>query len=138
MIFIFKKLILIVTIILATTLCNTCEKLTDPISDSKFQIYVDSLHVTETVSLSDTVICRFWGFIGSNLCYQFSHFETGKNLDNIYLKLWGYNTGGEICATALSELRGKEYKFIAEQRGALIINVLQPDNSVLKDSILVQ
>lgn len=138
MIFIFKKFIVIITIILATTLCNTCEKITDPISDSYFRIYVDSLHVTETVSLSDTVICRFWGYIGPNLCYQFSHFEVEHNSGNVNYKLWGFNTGAEICATAISSLNGKEYKFIAEHQGKIIINVLQPDNSVLKDSVLIQ
>jgi len=135
---IFEKLIVVTIIILTVTFYNSCEKLTDPISGDKFQISVDSLHVPETVSLSDTVICRFWGFIGSNLCYQFSHFETGKNLDNIYLKLWGYHSGADICATAISSLSGKEYKFAAEQQGIIIINILQPDNSVLKDSVLVQ
>ena len=131
------KLIFLIIIILFIASIQTCKKLIDPISNNKFQIFVDSLQVPETINLMDTVNCKFYGFIGSNLCYQFSHFEVEKVSGQIYFKLWGFNTGNEICATAESKLKGKEYKFVAVNRGVLKINVLQPDNTVLKDSVMI-
>ncbi len=116
---------------------NCCVKSTDSISESKFRIKVDSLNVPDSIAFNDTLICKFWALIGSNLCYQFSNFETKLNPKQIDIKLWGYHTESEVCATAVSVLRGKEYKFIPEAKGLFQINVFQPDNSILKDSVLV-
>jgi hypothetical protein len=132
------KLIWFFEILLIGISYNTCKKLTDPISENKFQIYVDSLHVPDSVSFSDTVVCKFWAFIGYDLCYRFSHFETNQEIQPINFKLWGYHTGDNMCLQALSKLSGKEYKFVAVRKGLIRINVLQPDNSVLKDSVFVK
>ena len=133
----YRRIISLILILMSIFFYNTCKKSTSPILNNKFQILVDSLNVPETVNLSDTINCKFWAFIGPNLCYQFSHFETTKNSEYISIKLWGFNTGANVCATAISELRGKEYKFVAEQKGIFRINVLQSNNSILKDSVLV-
>ena len=134
----YKKTITLFIILTSVCIFNYCKMSTEPISNAKFQIQVDSLFVPNTISLNDTLVCKFWAIIGPDLCHQFSHFETKLNSKQIDFKLWGYNTGAEICATAVSELSGKEYKFIPESKGIFLINVFQPDNSILKDSVLVK
>ena len=133
-----KKTVVLIIILLSISFYNTCNNSTDPILNKQFQMHVDSLVAPDTVSLMDTIVCKFWAFVGPNFCYQFSHFETINDSEKIDFKLWGCYTGENVCATAIRELRGKEYKFVAEQQGIIRINVLQPNNSILKDSVFVK
>ncbi|NQT27692.1 hypothetical protein HQ585_20215 [candidate division KSB1 bacterium] len=131
----YKCLIFILMIILSFLFCKS-EDPNSP-SDEKFVIQVDSIQVESEINLNDTLSVKFWGIIGPDLCYGFHHFEVHTEPHQIYFTLWGFHTNDDICATALSELRGKEYNFKPQNKGTLLITVHQPDNSVLIDSVLV-
>jgi len=100
-------------------------------------IQVDSISVQDSVALDDTLICKFYGIIGPNLCYQFSHFESKINTERIEFKLWGEKTGDDNCATAISYLNGKAFKTELYSKGMYFLNVIQPDSSVLRDSVFI-
>lgn len=130
----YQAMVFIILIILVVF----CES-EDPNSpqDNRFAIQVDSIQVASTVHVNDTLTTRFWGMIGPNLCYQFSHFEVETEPFRIAFALWGDHPGDEVCAQAISELRGQEYRHVTADKGWFSIVVYQPDQSTLTDSVLV-
>lgn len=116
-----------------------CFKMRSPVlpSENKFIIQVDSIQVTNTINFKDTLSIKFWAFIGPDLCFQFLKFEVSTQLQQIDFTLWGYHTRDDVCALAISELRGDAYKYVPTDKGMLRIVVHQPDNSTLKDSVSV-
>jgi len=102
-----------------------------------YKVKVDSIKIIQNSELGDTVLLRFYGFVGQNYCYQFSHFEVAKKDQKIDFSIWGYYSGEEICAEAIRKLKGKKYKLIPAKKGKLNINIIQPDNTVLKYSTYI-
>ena len=44
--------------------------------ETTFVIKVDSIHVADTINLDETLRIEFFGTIGDNGCYSFSHDES--------------------------------------------------------------
>ncbi len=80
----------------------------------------------------------FDGFVGSNGCHRFSHFEVNEKVSELQITVWGskpnFNT---VCPTVIVNL-DKKYKTMFKQIGIKKIVVHQPDNSLLVDSVFVQ
>lgn len=106
----------------------------------RFKIRVDTIISTDTIIVGDTIKFKLYGYIGSNLCYSFSHFERyGPTPANNYkISVWGKYVPAPTCALAVAHLRGKEYRVIPQQQGIFILSIIQPDYSILKDSVIVR
>ena len=107
-------------------------------SPQLFRVKVDSIQHATSVALNDTVTLRMYGVIGGDGCHSFSHFKENKQSLRLDIEVWGTRSPARICSAVMVYLNGKQYKFIAYQRGKLYINIHQPDGSVLTDSVLVQ
>lgn len=104
-----------------------------------FKIMVDSLSHQDTISVSDTLKIKFYGFVGPDGCHKFSHFEEHKNASELELTVWGSKPDFQTaCPEILVYLDGKEYKTVLNQTGNYQIKINQPDNSILIDSVYVQ
>jgi hypothetical protein len=113
---------------------------TEPENDyTNFKIMVDSLSHPDTISVTDTLKIKFYGFVGPDGCHKFSRFEEHKKTNELELTVWGSKPNFQtVCPTVLVYLDGEEYKTIFNQAGLYRIKINQPDNSILLDSVYVQ
>ena len=103
-----------------------------------FKINVDDITSSDTALVGDTLIFKLDGYIGTNGCYSFSHFEENRKSFESTIIVWGKWTPGEVCTDAEVHLYGREYKVEAFERGTYYLKIRQPDNSILLDSIVVK
>jgi hypothetical protein len=103
-----------------------------------FVVPVDSIQVPNTLRMGDTLCIRFWGTIGTNACYAFSHFEIRQDSLKAEITVWGTLTPAEICAQVMVEMLGKELKLVAKKRGTFIIVVHQPGGSMLRRHVKIE
>ena len=113
---------------------------TEPENDyTYFKIMVDSLSHPDTISVSDTLKIKFYGFVGPDGCHKFSRFEEHKKTNELELTVWGSKPNFQTaCPEVLVYLDGEEYKTVLNQIGNYQIKINQPDNSILLDSVYVQ
>ncbi|HSW55119.1 MAG TPA: hypothetical protein VLH59_08520, partial [Ignavibacteriaceae bacterium] len=79
------KLFIISFILLFQYSCST-----EPENDyTYFKIMVDSLSYQDTISVSDTLKIKFYGFVGPDGCHKFSRFELHKKTNDLELTVWG-------------------------------------------------
>ena len=105
---------------------------------TQFIVRVDSIAHTSFAALNDTIAIRFFGTIGPDGCFSFSHFETTNESLQLDITVWGDHQEATVCPAVMVYLDGKEYRFVAGQMGWFKINVHQPDAAIMRDSIIVK
>ena len=129
------KYLIVIAIILLQYSC-----LTEPENGyTLFRIDVDKITHPDSVSVNDTLIIKFDGYIGPNGCHSFSHFQVNENVNEIDIVVWGKRPNDDlVCPTVIVALDGEEYKTLLKQKGVLKIIVHQIDHSLLIDSVFVR
>ena len=98
-----------------------------------FTVQVDSLQVTAEPAEGDTLVIRFYGVVGPNLCHSFSHFEVERDPHRLDITVWGkHRDTGAPCAAAIRFLDGEAYSVHPLFDGDFLIVVHQPDESTLE------
>ncbi|MBE9512060.1 MAG: hypothetical protein IMY71_14420 [Bacteroidetes bacterium] len=105
--------------------------------DTYFIVEVDSIDLTDTITTADTLFISFYGTVGNNSCYSFSHFYPQTNEDTINVEVWGKLAPGENCDSGLVYLEGEQLNIINFDEGTYFVHVKQPDGSLLTDSLAV-
>ena len=105
-------------------------------------VAVDSLLVPAQASTSDTLCVRFESDRCHSCCWQFDRFEVERDSLSIRFVLWGKDTRLREGQGDCRNLPGchwldEEYCLQDVFPGMLHIAVLQPDGSVLRDSVLI-
>lgn len=103
-----------------------------------FAVHVDSIAHAPSVLLDDTIAIKMYGTIGTNGCYSFSYFDDTLEPLRLDLTVVGERSASTVCAEVMVYLDGKEYRCVARQKGWFTINIRQPDESNLRDSVLVE
>lgn len=117
---------------------TSCEDKDEPNYES-FLIQVDSIQVSDNITINEPFDIRFYGIIGTNGCYQFSQFETEKQGNNIIIKAWGkFDKGSNICPTVMVYLDNEKLNYQFDEKGTYTIKVMQPDNDFLEKQISVE
>ena len=113
---------------------------TEPENDyTYFKIMVDSISHPNTISVSDTLKIKFYGFVGPDGCHKFSRFEEQKISNVLELTVWGSKPNFQTaCPEVLVYLNSEEYKTVLNQIGNYLIKINQSDNTFLLDSVYVQ
>ena len=129
------KCLLVIFVFLLLYSCST-----EPENDCiDFMIKVDKLTHSDTVSVNDSLTILFDGFVGSDGCHRFTHFEVIKKVNEIQIAVWGSKPNFDtVCPAVIVNLNGKEYKTLFKQIGIHKIVIHQPDNSLLIDSVFVE
>jgi hypothetical protein len=106
---------------------------------TEYKIKVDSLVHPNAIVLGDTLLIKFYGFVGPDGCHSISRFQEIKKPDEIEIIVWGKKPDFRTACTAvIVEMRGTRYEVIPEQKGLFLIRINQPDDSYLVDCVLVQ
>lgn len=125
--------------ILFCSACILCACSTEPNNEQYlFIVQVDSIAHPQSVLLHDTITIQFYGTIGYNGCYSFSYFDASLEPLKLDIAVIGELSNDNVCPSVMVYLDGKEYKCEAKQKGWFKINIRQPDNSFLRDSLLVK
>ena len=97
----------------------------------EFVIHVDSVEAPATVRFDEPLELKFYGTIGSNLCYAFDRFEGEQSGSRLELTLWGRSefSANESCPTAISRLEGRSFVKAAPHLHPVTVVVHQPDGS---------
>ena len=103
-----------------------------------FKIHVNKITSSDTVSIGDTIKFKLDGLVGNDGCYSFSHFDELRIGLNSSISVWGNYTPAGACTLALVTLSGKEYRVIPVQKGIFCLSIIQPDYTILKDSIVIR
>jgi hypothetical protein len=113
-----------------------------------FTIKVDSIAAPESIRLGNSFSAKFYGMIGGSSCYQFNKVERQSQSAGEELKFQGVNTESPntACLDVVMYLNdddyysntGKTLQFTPKSKGIFTISIRQPDNSVLKRTIIVE
>ncbi|MBK9099053.1 MAG: hypothetical protein IPM14_13210 [bacterium] len=105
----------------------------------EYKIKVDSLVHPNSILLGDTLLIKFYGFVGPDGCHTISRFEEIKKPEEVEIQVWGKKPDfPTVCSAVIVEMRGTIRKVVPEQQGLFLVKVKQPDNSYLIDSVFVQ
>lgn len=106
---------------------------------TEYQIKVDSLVHPNAIVLGDTLLIKFYGFVGPDGCHTISRFEEIKKPEEVEIQVWGKKPDfPTVCPAVIIEMRGTIRKVVPEQQGLFLVKVKQPNDSYLIDSVLVQ
>ena len=123
--------------ILAIVMLTSCDKGVEN-GSTEFVVKVDSIAHTSFAASNDTMTVQFFGTIGPDGCFSFSHFETTRQPLQLDVTVWGQRTAASAFPAVMVYLDGREYKFALGEMGWFKINVHQPDGSVMRDSIMIK
>ena len=132
-----KNLLIIIILSISFSLLN-CS--TEPEGEyQEYQIKVDKVTLSDTISVHDTLSLKFDGFVGPNGCHRFKYFAVVNKSNEITIAVLGEKpTFSSICTDQVIYLDGKEYKLKLAASGNYKIKINQPDNTSLIDSVYVK
>ncbi len=102
----------------------------------EFLIQVDSITGPASVSSTETLTVRFYGFLGPSGCHVLDHVDRNRTPDALELIFHGEDRGG-TCTQALVFLDHQE-EIAPPFQDPFIILVRQPDGSVLEKVVRVR
>ncbi len=103
-----------------------------------FYMEIDSLSAPAEIMQTDTLHITFYS-VPMSCCYNFYRYEVpGLVFSDNTLRIWiiGRETHNLACAS-LPRVIEMEYEVTSMLAGYYYIEVVQPDDSVLRDSVLV-
>ena len=119
-------------------LSTSCVQETKPDYKS-FIVQVDSVQISNSITPNTLFDIYFYGIVGTNSCYEFSHFMTEKSDNEIIIEPLGkQDLGSEICASVMVYLNGERLSYVIEESGDYLLKIRKPDNSFLIKEITVE
>lgn len=99
----------------------------------RYIIEVDSVSVALSIAAGDTLVARFWGYVGPNSCHAFEGFEADPQPHRVDLTLWTkyFRRIGAGCVEESVYLDGVAYRQGPLAAGEFTLVVHQPDGSTL-------
>jgi len=133
-----SKLIIIYTIIIVLVSISiaSCDD-DQPMKpyETKYHIYVDSLYLQNEVLQTEILDITFYITFKSS-CYNFHSFETSYDSRVLKVKLVG-EIQHQVSCLLLVRCEEKTLPITGFPTGMSYIEVLQPDGTILEDSVLV-
>ncbi|MFC2104909.1 hypothetical protein ACFLS4_06110 [Bacteroidota bacterium] len=133
-----KIKLVIFNLLLVIGLFVSCEE-NDKTEYKSYIIQIDSVEVSNNVVANIPVDIYFYGTVGTDGCYKFSHFKTDKLNNEILVECSGkQNVTSGACPTVMVYLNGEKLSYLFEETGNYLIRIKQPDNSFLEKEIIVE
>ena len=102
-----------------------------------YTIQVDSLYFSPNVTAGDTLVVRFWGFVGPSTCHEFWGFDTYRDSFEIRVEAIGVQWFDRVCGASMEYLWGEPLSVYPLYAGDLTLEVLQPGGAALVETIHV-
>lgn len=109
------------------------------IQNDTFVIEIDSVEVPDNVTANTPFVLRFYGLVGTDGCYQFSHFRQ-QVYDNVVLvtSIGTHKSGAVDCPAVMVYLEGEPLTLTLNEPGKYLLTVQQPDNQIMETEIGVE
>ena len=121
-----------------TGLLVSCED-NDKTEYKSFLVQVDSVEISNNITTNTPFDIEFYGTIGTDGCYKFSHFETSNSDNEILIECWGkQDVSSDVCPQVMVYLDGEKLTYSIDGSGNYLIKIKQPDNSFLEKEIIVE
>ncbi len=111
---------------------------TDIPNYTTFVMKIDSIQHPSSVLLGRKLDIKFYGTIGPNGCYTFSHFDPSLQGRNINVTVYGQHSDATTCDMAVSYLNGAMLSVSQLDTGRYIIHVSQPNPPDIFDTVYVR
>lgn len=118
---------------------SSCDMFTD-YGPTYFKIQVDSITVADTVNISDTLVIKFHGTVGTNACMHFWDIEYKLNNNQLELTLWGYEENtyrNTNCTPANVKLENVVFRTRDINHGEFKITIHQKSGADFVKSIYI-
>ncbi len=131
--------LIITTILGYMIMVPGCVKFDDDDTEQEtyFLVKVDSIDLTDTITVSDTLSISFYGTVGTTDCYSFYQFYPVTIIDTLIVEVLGMLAPGENCDSVMVYLEGEQLNVYNFDEGTYFVHVKQPDGSLLTDSLTV-
>lgn len=134
----FKEILVVFYLLFVTGILVSCED-SENNEYKSFLVQVDSVEISNNIITDSPFDIEFYGTIGTDGCYEFSHFETSISDNKINIKCWGkQDISSEVCPQVMVYLNGEKLIFSINESGKYMVKVKQPDNSFLEKEIIVE
>ena len=141
----YRRILLLPVFLLAVVVMpltmQACSEATQPEYFSQtFKIWVDSLTVTPSLAVGDTLEATFFGYVGPNDCHSFAGFSEKIFEHRLELTLWTryFRSVNEGCVWGTVYLLGEPYRYSPSTPGPLELVIHQPGGSTLTRTIQVE
>lgn len=133
-----KTLLICLSSFILLCILSSCED-EHELNYESFLIMVDSIQMSDKITINDSFSIKFYGTIGTNGCYQFLQFKTEEQEKNIIIEAWGkIDKNSNICPTVMVYLDNEKLNYLIKEKGIYTIKVKQPDDTYLEKQILVE
>jgi len=105
---------------------------------TEFKIKVDRIEAPQNINFGEKITFKLFGTVGRNGCYEYSHIYENVNIVKANIIVWGKHYHHDKCPTVMVYLEGEEYSVYPGQKGIFVLNIFQPDNTVISDTVFVQ
>lgn len=124
--------------VIGTILLSGTVAACNPISveTERFIIAVDSMSVPESVAAGDTLVARFWGRIGPDLCSRLDRVDLAREPHHLSIRFHGARSEEGDCPHALALLDHME-TIRPPLADPFTIRVLQPDGTYFEREVRV-
>ena len=132
----FRSVLMFMMIITLCFFLKSC--LNEENASNDFLIKVDSIHVADTIASAVQFDIEFFGTIGYNGCNSFKTFNQTIYDKNIAIGAWGtYENKNGTCPAMMVSLDGQKLRITIPLAGIYNIIILEPDNSSIVRTIVV-
>jgi len=111
---------------------------TDIPNYTTFVIRIDSIQYPSSIFMERNLNIKFYGTIGTDGCYTFSHFSPTLKDKKITVTVYGKHIAKPICDQAISYLNGATLDVAKLDTGRYIIHVIQPSPPDIFDTVYVK
>lgn len=102
-------------------------------------VMVDSISAPEVVKAHEPFDIGFYGVVGYNGCYDFSHFKVKKKDTIINIEAWArYESMSNICPDIMKYLHNSKLKYKIEDSGIYTLKVKKTHGEFLEKKINVE
>ena len=131
--------VILITMVLVTFSFWGCNpNNTDIPNYTTFVMRIDSIHYPSSIFMERDLNIKFFGTIGPDGCYTFSHFSPLLKNKNINVTVYGRHVDKTTCNDAISYLYGATLDVAKLDTGRYIIHVIQPSPPDIYDTVYVK
>jgi hypothetical protein len=103
-----------------------------------FIVAVERVEAPDVIAPDAPLPIAVHGVIGPDLCYAFHSFRTERTPARIDLTVLGVHRKDEVCAQAISELRGETFEAPPPFADSVLVVVHLPDGNALEHRVRVE
>jgi hypothetical protein len=136
-----KKIITVLSVVFSLLVItwSGCKKDNGP-QVEEFTIQIDSIVHPDTINFGEKLSIKFYGLVGPNGCYEFDRLvpEYFSEVNELAVECLGIHTFNDVCTEILVYMDGQELLVSDVPAGSLIIKGIQPDGSVISQTVFVK